>query len=69
MPESIFAIENTTGMKPKTGDIALDIRNKNIVIFCRDEEPSVDFIPSEPRCSFHVAIRERMKQTKAYFGE
>lgn len=44
LPESIFAIENTTGMKPRTGDIALDIRNKNIVIFCRDEEPSVDFI-------------------------
>lgn len=23
----------------------------------------------EPRCPFHVAIRERMKQTQAYFGE
>ena len=23
----------------------------------------------EPRCPFHVAIRERMRQTKAYFGE
>lgn len=45
LPESIFAIENTRSMKPRTGDIALDIRNKNIVIFCRDEEPSVDFIP------------------------
>ena len=45
LPEGIFDIENTTGMKPKTGDIAMDIRNKNIVIFCRDEDPSVDFVP------------------------
>lgn len=45
LPEGIFDIENTTVMKPKTGDIALDIRHKNIVIFCRNEEASADFIP------------------------
>lgn len=45
LPEGIFDIENTTGMKPQKGDIALDIRHKNIVIFCRNEEPSADFIP------------------------
>lgn len=45
LPEGIFDIENTTGMKPQKGDIALDIRHKNIVIFCRNEESSADFIP------------------------
>lgn len=45
LPDSIFAIEHTTGMKPEIGDIALDVRHKHIVIFCRNEEPSADFIP------------------------
>ena len=45
LPERIFDIENTTGMKPKAGDIAMDIRHKNLVIFGRNEEPSADFVP------------------------
>lgn len=45
LPESMFLVTTQTGMKPRVGDIAMDIKQKNIVIFGRDEDASMDFIP------------------------
>lgn len=44
-PEETFLRDKENGLTPRTGDIALNLANKSVIIYLQDKEHSDDLIP------------------------